>query len=576
MKTIRNIILVMIFGILISICLYIVPNYKKDGTEGKTNLVINYSNVTAKMKGEVIITDDGKIYISKEDIENYYDKYIYYDKKYDYIIATGNGKIAKFDLTKNTATINDKNINSSVIKKDDKYYIPISDIEDVYNIDVKYIKEYNIVLIESLDKRLESAKVKQKVYIKSESSNFSKKLEQLNENDKVYIVPKKQSDSSQNTQGNEKILQVIINKVKSLKSDNSGKWTLVRTSNGNLGYIKTDNLTETTVEREEIKEESKTISLVWDYYSEVGKAPQNTASTKYDGVNVVSPSFFYLEDGQLKENIGDEGVNYINWAKSNNYEVWPIVANNNNSEDKINTFSVLINDYKKREELINQIVEYVKEYKLDGINIDFENINKSDKDSLSRFIIELKPRLEALGAKLSVDVTEPDGSDRWSLCFDRNVIGDVADYIVFMAYDQYGNGSKKAGSTAAYYWVERNIKKFLDQEEVEANKIILGIPFYTRLWKDDGTKLTSTVIAIKNISKYIPSDVEVQWLEDSQQQYIEYEKNNVTYKMWIENEKSISQKLALIKKYKLAGAAYWQKGYENEEIWQIIKKQLME
>ena len=99
MKTIRNIILVMIFGILISICLYIVPNYKKDGTEGKTNLVINYSNVTAKMKGEVIITNDGKIYISKEDIENYYDKYIYYDKKYDYIIATGNGKIAKFDLT---------------------------------------------------------------------------------------------------------------------------------------------------------------------------------------------------------------------------------------------------------------------------------------------------------------------------------------------------------------------------------------------------------------------------------------------------------------------------------------------
>ena len=70
----------------------------------------------------------------------------------------------------------------------------------------------------------------------------------------------------------------------------------------------------------------------------------------------------------------------------------------------------------------------------------------------------------------SVDVTAPDGGETWSLCFDRNVIGDVADYIVFMAYDQYGASSNKSGTTAGYNWVELSLKKFLNTEEIESNK----------------------------------------------------------------------------------------------------------
>ena len=75
MKTIRNIILVIIFGALIGFTLYIAPNYKKDPNENVTNLVINYTNVTGKMNGKVIIDDNETIYLSLDDIENYYDRY---------------------------------------------------------------------------------------------------------------------------------------------------------------------------------------------------------------------------------------------------------------------------------------------------------------------------------------------------------------------------------------------------------------------------------------------------------------------------------------------------------------------
>ena len=123
---------------------------------------------------------------------------------------------------------------------------------------------------------------------------------------------------------------------------------------------------------------------------------------------------------------------------------------------------------------------YVK-YRLDGINIDFENMKQEDKNMYSRFIIELTPRLKDMGIVVSVDVTAPDGSETWSLCFDRNVIGDVADYIVFMAYDQYGTSSNKSGTTAGYDWVNVSLNKFLKTEEIKSDKIILAIPLLSVL-----------------------------------------------------------------------------------------------
>lgn len=105
-------------------------------------------------------------------------------------------------------------------------------------------------------------------------------------------------------------------------------------------------------------------------------------------------------------NVGTAGTNYINWAHNNGYKVWALLSNNS---DKPTTTEIL-NDYKLREKLINNIVTAVVTFNLDGINLDFEYLNESDKDVYSRLVIELAPRLKELGKVLSVDVTAPDGS----------------------------------------------------------------------------------------------------------------------------------------------------------------------
>ena len=175
----------------------------------------------------------------------------------------------------------------------------------------------------------------------------------------------------------------------------------------------------------------------------------------------------------------------------------------------------------------------------------------------------------------SVDVTAPDGSPNWSLCYDRTLLGNTVDYVVFMAYDQYGTSSGKAGTTAGFNWVETNLKKFIENYEKKKEKIILGIPFYTRLWTEtaDGD-VDSIAIPMTKIEKQIPNGVEKKWNETLQQYYVEFKSGSATKKMWIEDEKSIEAKVSLVSKYNLAGVSAWEKDMEPKNIWKIIEKEL--
>ena len=551
-KMIVKIIFTIIILTILSIAIYFTCKYVKQKQNHKTtNLIINNGNVTESLKKDIYIKDD-VIYLSKEDISNFFDSSIYFDEKYNQIITTSYNKTATLPIDSKKIEINSSKtmIKEPVIKKDETYYLPFSEMGDIYNTKLTYISKTDIAIIESLDREYAIATANKNSKIRQKPKLFSKKVAKVKKGD-TYIIANRQD-----------------------KPVPEG-WERVRTEEGILGYVKTKKMGNKNILREKIERKNKSeesISLVWDYYSKYASAP-NRNGKNIKGVNVVSPMFFYMEENaEVKENIGKKGEEYIQWAKDNNYKIWPMITN----DGMIETTSKIMNDYKLREKLINNIVNLVTRYSLDGINIDFEYMYKKDKDLFSRFLIELRPRLNEIGAVLSVDVTAPDGAENWSMCYDRHVIGKTADYIIFMAYDQYGLSADREGTTAGHNWVEANIKKFLGQEGVESNKIVLGIPFYTRLWKEKDGKIFGKPVAIsmKNIDSKIPNGVEKKWLEDLKQYYIEYEKNGYTYKMWIEDEKSIEEKLNLIDKYKLSGAAFWVKDMEKESIWDLVEGKL--
>ena len=515
----------------------------------QTNLIINNSNATSSLKNNVYIKD-GVVYVSKPDIYNFFDNTIIYDEKYNQVVTTSITKIASLPIDSKQIQVNSSNttIKAGAIILDEVAYVPISELDEVYNIKTTYVESEDLVYIDSLDREQQTATLKKDSSIKYKPTIISATLAKAKQGDTLTIANRSDYPVPNG-------------------------WTRVRTENGTLGYIQTGKLNEFKTIREKAEEKAKIegpISLAWDYYSEYVSAPTRTG--KITGVNVVSPSFFYMtkySTTNVYENVGNEGIAYVNWAHENGYQVWPMFTNSNMSET-----SKMLSDYKSRQTVINQIIKYIKQYNLDGINIDFEGMYETDKDNFSRFLIEIRPRLNEIGAVLSVDVTAPDGAPEWSLCYDRYTIGKVADYVMFMAYDQYGVSATKAGTTAGHNWVEANVKKFLGQEEVKAEKIILGIPFYTRVWKEINGNVTSNVVNIGNVNNVIPSDATKTWDEDLQQYYVEYKKGGATYKIWVEDEKSIEAKLDLVSKYNLGGAAYWEYDRATNSIWNLIESKI--
>ncbi|MCI8700250.1 MAG: hypothetical protein HFJ47_02785 [Clostridia bacterium] len=549
---------IVIIGILLCmvafVLLYASRYYKNDSIKDKTNLVLNSNNVTAKLKEEIIIEDD-IIYLSMKDIKNFLDYYIYEEEETEQIITTTDRKIAAINFKSKTMVVNGANtkIKATAIKRDDRIYLPISELADVYEIEIKYIKETDTVTIDSLSRALERATIIKDVSVKSHTRTLSRTIDKIKESDSVVVI-----------------------------RDMTNGWTKIRTKNGKIGFVQTDKLKDYVQVREaevEEKQITEKINMFWDYYSESRTAPDRTGE-KYEGVNVVSPTFFYINaNAEFVEKGGESIKQYVKWAKDNGYKVWPSLSNDVASNAGIGVTSSILNSYEKRQELIDNIIEVCKKYELDGINIDFEYMYEKDKNLFSRFIIELTPRMKEMGLVTSVDVTAPDGSPNWSLCYDRYVLGKIADYIIFMGYDQYGTSSKTAGTTAGYNWVEIALKKFITTYEVDSKKIILAIPFYTRIWTEttDG-KLSSKAVKMKDIEntiiKEISSDVEKVWLDDVKQYYVEGKSGSSIKKMWIEDEKSIKEKLSLVSEYNLAGVASWQKGYELDTIWEVIDREL--
>ncbi len=548
-KMITKTFFIIIGIILLMFIALIVNDYIILDKNKKTNLVINNKNVTSNLKNDILI-EDNIIYLSKPDIANFFDKYIYDEKDTNQIITTYDKKIAAIGFEENSITINgsEKEIYAHAIQKDNVEYLPISEMKDVYDIEIQNIEDTKVITMDSLDKEQKRAIVSSDLAVKSSTNFIAKTVDRVKKGNSVIII-----------------------------SSDKG-YTKIRTENGKLGYIKSDKLENEYVVREEMAEEKQIegkINLTWDYYSTYGSAPDRSG-TSIEGINVVSPAFFYLDEkGNFKENIGSDGEAYIEWAHHNGYKVWPMFSNAEAASESLSVTSKIMNSYEKRQKLIEDIVNACVKYKIDGINVDFENMKQEDKDMYSRFIIELTPRLKEMGLVTSVDVTAPDGGETWSMCFDRHVIGDAADYIVFMAYDEYGVSSTKAGTTAGYDWVKLSLNKFLQTEDIDADKIILAVPFYTRVWTTDNSgKTTSKTVDMKNIDKVIPDGVEKKWDDDLKQNYVEYTDGGNKKQIWIEDMESLKAKISLITENNLAGIGSWQKGMETDEVWKMIKEEL--
>ena len=513
--------------------------------EIENEVIINGVNESRRLPDEVKI-QDGKALFSLDTIEKYIDEYIYYDKKYDTVIASRDSNIAKMKLNDNKILINDdeKIIDVPAQLIDERIYIPIEEFNDIYGIEVTC--NDNIVIT--------TKDAKYYTFI-------------LNSNVKIKEYPDDSSNTIHKTNKEEK-LEVFD---KNFDMANGDDFISVRTSNGKIGYLRKSNLAKAELINSPINmiDESdykKTISLVWEYAANY--TPDRSNEGKIKGINIVSPTWVYVKNdsGDIRENVS---TTYISWAEKNGYEVWPTIKNDDIGIEKT---SVLVTDMNKRKNFVDNIVKLCEKYNFKGINLDFEHMYQKDRDEFVILVRELAAMLEQNGVVTSVDVNVPDGSSEWSLCYDSKAISDACDYIMVMAYDQYGQSSKISGPVASLKWVDLNLSKMIERDGIESQKIILGVPFYSRYWKEkDGTVLSTSALSMSKAKEYINSNQSsTTWNDELGQHVVSYTTQGNQINIYVEDEKSLEKKIELVEKYNLAGIAAWRRGFETNDVWQVI------
>ncbi len=309
------------------------------------------------------------------------------------------------------------------------------------------------------------------------------------------------------------------------------------------------------------------INLVWDYVHTTSQ--DLSKESRIAGLDVLSPTWFSIVTGDgFVESRAD--AKYVADAHSKGYKVWALI---NNSFDCDMTRQLLA-DEQAQEKVIKQLLVYSSLYNLDGINFDFENVYDEDKERLTQFVEKLTAALKQQNVIVSIDVTVPGNVSFWSNCYDRQKLGSIVDYMMVMTYDQYWAKSPISGPVASIGWVEAGVKKML--AEVPKEKLILGVPFYTREWEETaGSPARSKTMSMAMVEELIKTkNLKVTWLEDKGLHYVEYFQEGKRYRIWIEDEKSIALKLDLIQKYNLAGVAAWRKGFEHSSIWNVINTEL--
>ena len=500
-----------------------------------------------------VIIEDDIIYIAFDTIKEYLDPDLFYDLNEETIIFTDKEKVRRFMIDNRKATVNHKefNINNPIKKIGEKVYIPEEVLINNYDIDINYMEETKAII---LDKNGLN-------YVQGEV---------IMEGGDIRIDFSKKSPI---------VLKNIPVETPVLVFEEFDNWYKVRTYDGIIGYIEkkylkiklANDVYKVELESKEKENRNKEkINMTWDYTNKKVVDTDNIDSAY--GINVVSPTWFSISDNQ--GNILDKGnFEYVQKCKSLGYEVWPLI---DNGFDPDLTHEILSSS-KSREQIIKDIIQIYNKYEVDGINIDFENVYLKDKDLLTQFVRELYPVFREKNMTVSMDITPISVSENWSLSFDRKRLSQIVDYIMLMAYDQHWASSPIAGSVAQYSWVEDSLTNVL--EKVPNHKLVLGVPFYTRLWKIEktitGEQVVSQALSMETANNFIKeNNIELNWDEESGQYYGETIKEGILHKIWVEDAKSLQLKSSLINKYDLAGIASWRKGFETEEIWPIISNMI--
>lgn len=349
-------------------------------------------------------------------------------------------------------------------------------------------------------------------------------------------------------------------------------WYKVKTEDAFIGYVPKKHIKDihsyvedrvATVEEiyYPAREIEKRINMGW--HQVLGYAANDNVSSVIEGtnINVIAPTWFLL-NGNTGSYVCNASASYVNYAHNKGIEVWAVIDNFNMECD----LHEVLKNTAQRDALIANLISDCKRFGIDGINVDFEQVSPETGRHYIQFIRELSVACHDNDLVVSVDNYVPTA---YTAFYDREEQGRFVDYVVIMGYDEHAGNSEVAGSVASLGFVKQGIADTL--EEVEAAKIINGVPFYTRGWATTDGEVSVKTYTMSGQKQFIKDHgIEVTWDEEWGQYYGANTVDGTTYEIWMEDAESLREKLAVMNQYDIAGVAQWKLGLETSDVWAVI------
>ena len=533
------VILVAILGTVTHVVMKYIPSSEKmdlneyygEMADGEIALVIG----TEKLEERGLVDGD-RVYLPLDVVNTYLNQRYYWDSANQQILYA-----TPSELTSASAS---SEAGDKVWVKDDKVYLNLTYVQEYTDLDAYITKDPYRIAIQYKFKNVKTVTVKKNTSIRYRGGIKSAILTSVKKGTKLRLIEEMEN------------------------------WDQVATDDGYIGYIdkkKVGEAEKTKFERSFNREQysyltmDSKINMVWHQVTSTdANAYFADATANMTGVNVISPTWFYLTD--TSGNIANiASADYVSQAHEKGLQVWGLIDNFTQEVSTTETLSSTA----ARQNIISQLIQAAKDVGMDGINVDFESLSEDVGIHFLEFLRELSIECHKNNLVLSVDNPVPED---FTSHYDRAEQGRVVDYVIIMGYDEHYVGSE-AGSVASLPWVEQGIQDTL--EEVPAERVINAIPFYTRLWRTTGGNVTSEAIGMDQAQQTIAeNNVETYWDKTTSQNYGKYDIDNSTYQIWLEDAQSVAEKVKLVSKYDLAGVSAWKLGFENSGIWQVISDNL--
>ena len=509
---------------------------------------------------------DGEYYIEYSVVRDQINKRFYWDPNEKVMLYTlpGGNVTVQADSSEYTEISESKSEDYVILKTEGSTaYIALPFIQAYTNMEYSVYDAPNRAVITSEWGEIETALIRHDTQVRYRGGVKSPILKEVSKSDKVTVL------------------------------EDEDDWMKVATEDGVIGYVKTNALKNRKTETisREFEEpvytnisKDQTINLAWHNVSNADAnnyVSQMLAETK--GLTTIAPTWFSIAD--TEGNMTSLGsADYVSYAHQSGLEVWAVLRDFHGGINSYDETYEVLSYTSRRTRLIDQVIAAAQELGVDGINLDFELISTQCGEHYVQFVRELSVRCRQNGLVFSVDNYVP---QPYNEHYDLEEQGTVADYVIIMGYDEHTDSSYEAGSVASLGYVEQGIADAL--EKVPETKLIAGIPFYTRLWfetpkteeelaAEAGTeaasypnKISSEALGMDEAQEALTNaGVQAQWDDNTRQNYAEWEADGGTYKIWLEDNQSLEEKLKVISDNDLAGVAEWRLGWENASVWDLI------